>query len=153
MLAHLKARFLRSILALLNGQAHHGRADRQRQSSYPRASLLLVELETRIVPSTIIDLGTLGGTNSAAFGINESGQVVGYAETISGEEDAFLYTSGTMKDLGTLGGTFSDANGINDADQVVGFSQKTPLARMEMAFSVHPWHHDGSGVHAGRVWQ
>jgi probable HAF family extracellular repeat protein len=71
------------------------------------------------------DLGTLGGTNSRAYGINTSGQIVGYSDTANGGSHAFLYdsTSG-MKDLGTLGGTNSYAYGINDSGQVVGDSYK-----------------------------
>ena len=69
------------------------------------------------------DLGTLGGTNSYAQGINTSGQVVGDSYTPSGLiVHAFLYSAGAMTDLGTLGGTSSDALGINASGQVVGFS-------------------------------
>src|SRR5215207_10175943 len=54
------------------------------------------------------DLGTLGGTNSYAYGINDSGQVVGYSDTANSGPHAFLYDSTNgMKDLGTLGGTNS----------------------------------------------
>jgi probable HAF family extracellular repeat protein len=72
-------------------------------------------------------LGTLGGTNSVAYGINASGQVVGESFTASGADHAFLWTpttpngnTGSMIDLLTLGGTQSQAFGINDAGQVVG---------------------------------
>ena len=50
------------------------------------------------------DLGTLGGTYSWAFDINDRGQVVGYSGTAAGDQHAFLYGDGAMTDLGTLGG-------------------------------------------------
>jgi len=70
---------------------------------------------------SLTDLGTLGGISSTAFGINASGQVVGWAETIGNVEHAFLYSDGSMTDLGTLpGGSYSTAFGINAVGQVVG---------------------------------
>src|ERR1039458_9086707 len=67
----------------------------------------------------ITDLGTLGGTQSWASGINASGQVVGSAQ-IAGDATwhAFLYSGGIMTDLGTLGG-YTAAIGINASGQVV----------------------------------
>ena len=41
-----------------------------------------------------IDLGTLGGQQSLAYGINESGQIAGYAQTASGAEHGVLWTIG-----------------------------------------------------------
>jgi probable HAF family extracellular repeat protein len=76
----------------------------------------------------MIDLGSLGGTNSnsSATAINVSGQVVGYY-TANGVDHAFLWTpaaangtKGSMIDLGTLGGAASAALGINTSGQVVG---------------------------------
>ncbi|MHB1037534.1 MAG: dockerin type I domain-containing protein [Pirellulales bacterium] len=66
------------------------------------------------------DLGTLGGTWSAAYGINASGQVVGESR-IPGDRDshAFLYDGSTMSDLGTIMGS-SRAYAINAGGQIVG---------------------------------
>lgn len=67
------------------------------------------------------DLGTLGGTDSAGRGINNSGRVVGSSWTAGDiHYHPFLYSGGTMIDLGTLGGTRGIAYGINDSGQVVG---------------------------------
>jgi probable HAF family extracellular repeat protein len=73
----------------------------------------------------VTDLGTLGGSNSIADGINASGQVVGYSATTGGDSHAFLYSGGIMTDLGTLGGAESIALGINDGGQIVGYSATT----------------------------
>lgn len=69
----------------------------------------------------MIDLGTLGGAGSSAFGINDAGQVVG--ESGTGETvNAFFWRDGRMENLGSLGVNYSWAYGINDAGQVVGYS-------------------------------
>ena len=67
------------------------------------------------------DLGTLGGPWSSAFGINDLGQVVGYAATCSSSggscwSEAFLWENGSMIDLGIYG----FARDINNHSQVVG---------------------------------
>ena len=67
-------------------------------------------------------LGNLGGA-SFAFGVNASGQVVGYSVAANRALHATLCTAGAgVKDLGTLGGAESLAYGINDSGQVVGKS-------------------------------
>jgi probable HAF family extracellular repeat protein len=71
---------------------------------------------------SVVDLGTLGGASSQATGINDSGQVVGWAYTSGGIQHAFLYSAGTMQDLGS-GSWYSGASGINNAGQVVGYAQ------------------------------
>jgi probable HAF family extracellular repeat protein len=74
----------------------------------------------------IQDLGTFGGSgdDSAAFGINTAGQVVGQANSSPGGSDqAFLWSDATgMIDLGNLGGPSSAANAINASGQVAGQS-------------------------------
>lgn len=74
---------------------------------------------------TMTDLGTLGGPDSNAWGINNVGQVVG-GSTMNADpstpQHAFLWQRGTMRDLGTLGGTFSFASAIDNRGQAVGFS-------------------------------
>jgi probable HAF family extracellular repeat protein len=88
---------------------------------------------------TMIDLGTLGGNYSCAKGINDQGQVVGYAG-LPGDTTvhAFLLTprggvwfqdsdldgrNDFMIDLGTLNGwDYSEATDINNAGQVAGVS-------------------------------
>ena len=85
---------------------------------------------------TIQNLGRLSGDSaSQAFGINDSGQVVGSATDISGNTQAFLYSDGTMQNLGTLvGDKYSFACGINDSGQVVGYSEIDASGLTEHAF-------------------
>jgi probable HAF family extracellular repeat protein len=68
------------------------------------------------------NLGTLGGASSYAFGINDSGVVVGQADTSSGRSHAFSYWRGRMTDLGTLGGDSSTATSINNSGVIVGYA-------------------------------
>lgn len=72
------------------------------------------------------DLGTLGGAQSHANGINKFGQVVGWAwYSSTANVHAFLYTGGVMYDLNNLvqnlpeGAVLQTATGINDRGQIV----------------------------------
>jgi probable HAF family extracellular repeat protein len=76
---------------------------------------------------TVTDLGTLGGSFSLAFGINNAGQVDGFS-TLPGDAvvHSFVVRDGVMIDLGTLGGANSQSfSGLNEAVQVAG-SAETP---------------------------
>ena len=52
---------------------------------------------------TMTDLGTLGSTQSAAYAINDNGQVTGWAHTASEATHVFMWSNGTITDLGTFG--------------------------------------------------
>ena len=83
---------------------------------------------------SMTNLGTLpnGSTDSSlGYGINASGQVIGYSQAATGTRP-FLWTpsrrmaaAGSMIDLGDLpgGGDASYGSGINASGQVVGYSQ------------------------------
>jgi probable HAF family extracellular repeat protein len=74
----------------------------------------------------------LGGDNSIPIWINNSGVVVGLAET--GEVDpitgfavfhAVRWEQGVPQDLGTLGGNNSVALFVNENGEIVGFSENS----------------------------
>ena len=73
----------------------------------------------------IVDLPTLGGSGSAAWSINDSGQVVGRSNTTNDDavHPVFWAADGSVTDLGTLGGAVDDtAWSINNNGQIVGHS-------------------------------
>jgi probable HAF family extracellular repeat protein len=75
----------------------------------------------------MVNLGTLGGAQSGACGINTSGDIVGWAQNTAGYGHAFSRIGiGLWYDLGTLGGDFSVALGINDNGQIAGYSTAIP---------------------------
>jgi probable HAF family extracellular repeat protein len=70
----------------------------------------------------MIDLGTMGGTGSEATGLNQRGQVVGWAYA-KGWSQAFLYDGdGGMHDLGNFGGADAYAAAISESGQITGYA-------------------------------
>lgn len=60
---------------------------------------------------------------SAAYGVNDSGTVVGDGQLSNGTFQALVWNAaGAMTMLGTLGGPSSQATAVNDSGEVVGFA-------------------------------
>ena len=75
---------------------------------------------------SVTSLGTLGGTVSTAYGINNRGWVTGAANLTGDQnEHPFLWRDGIMSDLGTAGGPNGSAGFPikNNRGLVVGFAQ------------------------------
>jgi probable HAF family extracellular repeat protein len=81
------------------------------------------------------DLGVLAGGNwSSAYGINNSGTVVGYGDVASGNFGAFVWNPQSgMLQLGTFGGLNSYATGLNNSGEVIGYASLS--SGYEHAFS------------------
>ena len=69
----------------------------------------------------MVDLGTLGGSCTFTYALNNRGQVVGQS-TLSGDQTShpYVWERNEMTDLGTLGGTYGYAAWLNDSGAVVG---------------------------------
>ncbi|MBI1176106.1 hypothetical protein GC207_01560 [bacterium] len=81
------------------------------------------------------DIGTLGGSEAVARSINESGLVVGWANTKGkgrndGPQHAFVWNGGSMVDLNGLSGsssTLTQGRAINNAGQILCWSGSTSV--------------------------
>jgi probable HAF family extracellular repeat protein len=94
---------------------------RQRPSCLRARPCGLEILEERLLLSySFVDLGNLGGDETIAYALNDSGQVVGHSTTIDRQTRAFLYDSGTLTEVNIRPQFASDAFGINASGQVVG---------------------------------
>ena len=103
-----------------------------------------------------LDLGTLGGKYSTAYGVNSAGVVVGEADrnlVNQLQSTAFVYENGVMYDLfaGT-GWSGGSASAINDAGQIVGTGVYNGAIRAFLATPVAvPEPGAWTGFSAGRV--
>ena len=70
------------------------------------------------------DIGSLGGTKSIGYGLNNRGEVVGFSR-LAGDatKHPFLWRHGRLRDLGTLGGDRGEAWWINDHGHVTGWAE------------------------------
>ncbi len=80
--------------------------------------------------NTLVDLGSLGGTFTAAqgIGINAAGEIVGISKNAGGENLAFRWSNGSMRSLytpTTALGKYSKGFDINNAGVMVGVIQTT----------------------------
>src|SRR5690348_17331671 len=86
----------------------------------------------------VTDLGTLGGTNGMAYGINDHEQIVGTMQVGMGSYHAFMFDGGRLANLGTLGGSNSWAYGINDMGWMVGGAD-LPMTNMHAFLCTNAW--------------
>jgi 6-phosphogluconolactonase len=91
--------------------------------------------------SGLVDIGTLGGTNSEGTGINDQNEIVGVSSVAgSSLNHLFLYAQGHMRDLGTVAGQSFINAAINNRGEIVGTA--TNSAGTESSF-----------VHRGRSFE
>lgn len=91
-------------------------------------------------PTTVIELGSLGGNGGTAIDVNNIGQAVG-ASGAGSEDHAFIWTEATgMQSMGLLGvgRQASTATAINDAGHATGFVQYLNGGFPEYAFRWTP---------------
>ncbi len=81
-------------------------------------SLLFASVSSHAAPLYTVNL--LAGIDFAPTGMNNAGQIVGFAGTGSGGVHAVLYSGGVLQDLGAFGGVTSYGNAINDAGAIAG---------------------------------
>ena len=70
---------------------------------------------------SVTDLGSLGGASATGYELNDAGAVVGWAETVTGNQQAFVSVpGGSTQTLASPGATDSYAYDINGSSVIVG---------------------------------
>src|SRR5487761_271333 len=69
---------------------------------------------------TFTTISVPGSSATLAYGVNNSGQIVGIYTDTNGVTQGFLYNSGTFTQVQFLGAQGTLAQGINDSGQIVG---------------------------------
>ena len=114
--------------------------------SEPVTSFDKSDVSLQFLKYSVTDLGTLGGTTSEAYAINDAGQVVGTSSLASGATThAFIYSGGRMIDIGALDASYQNsyALGINASGEVVGYGD-FPSATTDNI--THAFLYNGSGI-------
>jgi probable HAF family extracellular repeat protein len=96
------------------------------------------------------DLGTLGGPNSMAYGLNDAGVIVGASETpgTNAPTVAFIYRDGAMSSLDvSFGGSGSAAYDVNNVGQIVGHAAVSSPTGQTRAFL----HDNGTTTNLGSL--
>jgi hypothetical protein len=76
-----------------------------------------------------LDLGSLGGSYTGAYALNEAGQVVGYSSYYvsggSSHDRPVIWSNGTIRDLLPSGYTLGRATDVNESGTVVGWAVRS----------------------------
>lgn len=110
---------------------------------------------------TFVELGTLGGNASWATGINNAGDIIGWAGTVKGpytdldpEYHGFVYSNGAMRDLGRAGES-SAARALNESGLVAGYTDSAGVVTWQrnrqnvLAFRGTPYAMNRTGTVVG----
>jgi len=121
----------------------------------PTQTIALAQPATKSPHYKVIDLGTLGGSYSYGYGINNAGWVAGAAATADQtgglSQTGFLWHDGQMTNLGTLGGSAcpdcsSEAGGPNASGESVLFSETSNPAYLNEDFCAFGTHRQCLGA-------
>jgi probable HAF family extracellular repeat protein len=86
--------------------------------------------------SSITKITVPGAVSLTVSGLNASGEVAGYFQTVAGGQRAFFWGNGSAVDLNTLGGSMSVGNGLNNLAQVIGYSSLVGDAEFHAFFAI-----------------